>query len=117
MVLNVSGGIGKVGAAGVDKHCFWLIQTVQEELQGTPACCSFNNSRVAEVHVCGSYAREHIFLSFSISLMFLYSIAVFLLTLPLAAWGRMAFDPVYVWDVVRALSGSPHRVRRDDHRI
>jgi hypothetical protein len=80
MVLNVSGGIGKVGAAGVDKHCFWLIQTVQEELQGTPACCSFNNSRVAEVHVCGSYAREHIFLSFSISLMFLYSMRIFAYT-------------------------------------
>ena len=65
MVLNVSSCIGKVGAGEVDKHCFWLIQTVQEELQEIPACCSFNNSRVAEVHVCGSYAREH---SFSLSL-------------------------------------------------
>ena len=72
---------------GGDKHCFRLIQTVQEELQGIPAGCSFNNSRVAEVHVCGSYAREHSFLSLFLSL-FLYSTAVFLLTLPSYSMGK-----------------------------
>ena len=68
MVLDVSGGNGEVGARGDDKHCFRLIQTVQEELRGIPAGCSFNNSRVAEVHVCGSYAREHNFLFLSLFL-------------------------------------------------
>lgn len=62
MVLDVSGGNGRVGAGEGGRHCFRLIQIAQEELQGIPASCSFNNSRVAEVQVCGSYAREHNFL-------------------------------------------------------
>ena len=33
-----------------------------------PASCSSNNSRVAEVHVCGSYARGHILFYFHVYL-------------------------------------------------
>ena len=61
---------------GGDRHCFRLIQTVQEGLQDIPAGCSFNNSRVAEVHVCGSYAREHSFLSLPLFL-FLFDSRLF----------------------------------------
>lgn len=72
---------------GGGRHCFRLIQTVQEELQGIPAGCSFNNSRVAEVYVCGSYARGHSFLSSS-SFDIFCSTAVFLLTLPSYSMGK-----------------------------
>ena len=47
-------------SGGGDKHCFRLIQPVQEECRLLPAGYSSNNSRVAEVHVYGSYARGHI---------------------------------------------------------
>ena len=56
MLLAVRGLSGLWG----DKHCFRLIQPVREECKVLPAGCSSNNSRVAEVHVCGSYARGHI---------------------------------------------------------
>ena len=60
-VSNATGGRGNVGVTGVTSN-FRLIQTVREECR-VHLCtrsCSSNNSRVAEVHVCGSYARGHI---------------------------------------------------------
>jgi hypothetical protein len=79
----------RVGAGGDGKHCFRLIQTVQEELQGIPAGCSFNNSRVAEVQVCGSYARGHSFLPFLIFFdIFLFDGRRPLLILPFYSMGK-----------------------------
>lgn len=53
---------GNVGVVEVTSN-FRLIQTVREERRvhkrTVPDGCSSNNSRVAEVNVCGSYARGH----------------------------------------------------------